>query len=412
LSCPFLRVLLAMLPTPPSFSSRLDDDVLQTSVAHYIWRRASGQTLQRGAVARLHAPPAPISCTHGSYALWWGTPKAYSFDEETREVLDHDGRPVGRWLDRQIAPEPLPASHFSRSGPAARRCVSVVLGEIMEEMQNPANGDAWFVLPSQFNGVEYASHRSIVEKVEEYMGDKTAGPRGQLAAHPAVAQFLLDNAANDDRPGGISALDALLPSLARLLGPARRYGAFLANGYLAMPDCPKQLQPAVLEALRGALHCTRCLGMHGVPASGLTPAFDGLSEAEHRVSLVYASAVPVQAYMNKGLPEQREFQEAVSRLLIAAQYYGALQLAREQGAVRARVVLLPLGGGIFGNSLASIAGAMSDAIEWVAETLPAGICLHDCLDIQVLMYRKNPDDAVRMVELLEGLQKLQEKHVK
>ena len=29
--------------------------------------------------------------------------------------------------------------------------------------------------------------------------DNTGGPRGQLAAHPAVAQFLLDNAANVER---------------------------------------------------------------------------------------------------------------------------------------------------------------------------------------------------------------------
>lgn len=31
-----------------------------------------------------------------------------------------------------------------------------------------------------------------------------------MAAHPAVAQFLLDNAANAKREGGINALDELL----------------------------------------------------------------------------------------------------------------------------------------------------------------------------------------------------------
>ena len=29
---------------------------------------------------------------------------------------------------------------------------------------------------------------------QEYLRDNTGGPRGQLAAHPAAAQFILDNA--------------------------------------------------------------------------------------------------------------------------------------------------------------------------------------------------------------------------
>ena len=47
-------------------------------------------------------------------------------------------------------------------------------------------------------------------KAEDYKHDNGSGPRAQLAAHPAVAQFLLDNAANMKREGGINALDELL----------------------------------------------------------------------------------------------------------------------------------------------------------------------------------------------------------
>eukprot|EP00913_Durusdinium_trenchii_P017275 g16245.t1 len=42
------------------------------------------------------------------------------------------------------------------------------------------------------------------------MRDNTGGPRGQLAAHPGAAQFVIDNAANDLRRDGINAVDQLL----------------------------------------------------------------------------------------------------------------------------------------------------------------------------------------------------------
>ena len=45
--------------------------------------------------------------------------------------------------------------------------------------------------------------------------DKTGGPKGQLAVHPAAGQFLLDNAACDDRPAGINALDLVLNHMVR-----------------------------------------------------------------------------------------------------------------------------------------------------------------------------------------------------
>merc|ERR1712232_1417932 len=99
----------------------------------------------------------------------------------------------------------------------AMPCVEVVAGEIMEAIQDPCNDGAFFVLPSQLNGAEYPHHNCIVRKVEEYKTDQTGGPRGQLAAHPAMAQFVLDNARNVSNPGGINATDTCFIRVRKLL---------------------------------------------------------------------------------------------------------------------------------------------------------------------------------------------------
>ena len=56
-----------------------------------------------------------------------------------------------------------------------------------------------FLLPSQLNAAEYPHHtkKYIVTEVQDYVYDPTGGPRGQLAGDPAVAQFIIDNAANE-----------------------------------------------------------------------------------------------------------------------------------------------------------------------------------------------------------------------
>merc|ERR1711907_697262 len=141
-------------------------------------------------------------------------------------------------------------------------------------------------------------------------------------------------------------------------------GIYLKNGYLALPDCSRGLQTEVLHGLRKYLHLMRCLGMEDVRACGLDPSLENASAASHKVSLAYASAVPVQAYLNYG-KEDHAFQEEVSRLVITGQYYGALRLAalRATASCPRRIFLMPLGGGVFNNRTTTIAGAVSTAIE-------------------------------------------------
>ena len=67
------------------------------------------------------------------------------------------------------------------------------------------------MLPAGLNGVAYPSQDDIaarcapgpavaeVRQVEDYKYDSSTCARAQLAMHPAMAQFLLDNAANAER---------------------------------------------------------------------------------------------------------------------------------------------------------------------------------------------------------------------
>ena len=71
-----------------------------------------------------------------------------------------------------------------------------------------------------------------------------------------------------------------------------------------------------------------------------------------------------QAYLNYGKQDEA-FQEEVSRLIITAQYYGALRLAalRATASSPRRIFLMPLGEGVFNNKSKTIAGAICTAVE-------------------------------------------------
>lgn len=368
-------------------------------------------------------PLSTISTLEGGYKLTCSgtllSHGTYIFNPKTRDLSDKaSGEIVGTFVDDQASPKPFPEDALRdpwATTTTSLRCVSVVNGEIVEEVQDPANAGAYFVLPSQFNGAEYMSESRIARFMEEYKLDNTGGPRGQLAVHPAAGQFMLDNAFNDRRPKGINAVDAFLAGAKELMATeaSRGYDVYLRNGYLALPDCAPAIQADVLKGLRAALHKVRCLGMMDVPARGLAPSFKAGSSATHRVGLFYASAVPVQAYLNAGKVDAT-FQQEVGRLAIVAQYFGALRLAALRGAAagsgsaaaaapaRARVFLMPLGGGVFNNRVEAIAGAISTAVELLQLE---GIDVCSRLDIRVLSFKGKPSEADKMTALLKALRK-------
>ena len=245
--------------------------------------------------------------------------------------------------------------------------ITMLVSEIMREIADPANHLAYFVLPSQLNGAEYPSHTAVVASVEKYKGDDTGGPRGQLAAHPGAAQFVLDNARSTKQPDGICATDLMQRDIeaAGLL----KNNFCLINGYLQVPELGSDAQYILAaDEWRRSAHLLRVLLMREALATGLASDKRTLNlQHTHRVSLVYASAVPVNSYTNPFRSEPHaNLVASVAHTTLVAQYYGALVRAAADARVTSdtvRVFLMPLGGGVFRNDVESIARAISEAIE-------------------------------------------------
>jgi len=346
-----------------------------------------------------------VQTTRGSYELDGGAQEclrgSYEFQPDARgqggTLLDESQNPVGRFSCEPIGGPPFEDGFLDGPADAPLPVIGVECGEIMEAIQDERNAGAFFVLPSQLNGAEYPSQRSVVDRIQAYSFDNTGGPRGQLAVHPAAGQFVLDNAATLRRPGGINAVDGILTE-------THPYGFELFNGYLTMPMPSDEGEAAkMLSAFRSHLHTLRPLIMANVPARGLLPSKRGLSQAGHSVGLVYASAVPVNAYQNQASPNTPawDLHHKVAEAILVAQYYGALsQIARHGKARRTKVYLMPLGGGVFRNPIESIVRAMSLAVERLSKKERAS------LDVLVLAWNGNPSEGQTIADLLRRRNKL------
>ncbi|CAE7227339.1 unnamed protein product, partial [Symbiodinium natans] len=326
-------------------------------------------------------------------------PSVYSFQPSTGS-LRVDGEEVAIFRAEAVSTMPFPkliAERPTKSSLAS--CVTIVSGEIIEEIQKASNAGAVFVLPSQLNGAEYPMHNYIVDQIYKYKYDKTGGPRGQLAVHPAVGQFVLDNAACDKRTLGLDATDAALAAAKASPTWPSGYNLHVKNGYMAVPHCPASSQEAVLANLRSSLHKMRCLSAWGVPAAGLRPDLQDFSAAAHKVHMVYASAIPVKAYLNAGNMDVA-FQEEISRLVILSQYFGALRLAAAAATppAKQRVVLMPLGGGVFNNRAEVIVGALVTALQVLAAQ---GVDVSR-LDVRLLAFRGSAGEQERMSKLFRS----------
>jgi len=350
-----------------------------------------------------------ISSTSGEFSVRAGPhvrEGKYSYNIGTSTILDEAGKAVGRFSCDPIGDPSLFTPDFlSTDATKNLPVIRVIKGEIIEDIQDPDNAGAYFVLPSQLNGAEYPSHGSVVQLLQDYQYDRTGGPRGQLAVHPAAGQFVLDNAACDGREHGISAVDGIL-SAARECKGACAHEFELVNGYLKMPmPSSQEAADEAFQLFAENLHTLRPLIMREVPACGLLPRMQDFSAETHRVGLVYASAVPVNAYTNRAGSHKpaASLHSRVAEAVLVAQYYGALsQLAAPDPArERTTVYLMPLGGGVFNNSWESIAKSMSIAVEMLDATGKL-----DGLDIRALTWRGKPEEYKTLTELLGRHKKL------
>merc|ERR550534_619311 len=314
----------------------------------------------------------------------------YIYDKTTGDIKTSEGSFVGCFSFMPISDQPLPISHGKQEMP----CIGITDIEIILEVGKPDNHEAFFVLPSQLNGAEYPSDRSIVTKIDEYCYDNTGGPPGQLSVHPAAGQFILDNAACKTREDGINAVDQVIAHLNK-----HGFDFKLVNGYLQVPACDRDACEEALKIIREVIHTLRPLVMQDVEASGADPSLKSLTNNKHRVNLVYASAVPVDTYLNLAEDGPHfDFMVRVAETVLYAQYYGALKHAAARGPPTAggkrTVYMMPLGRGVFQNPTYIIASAMCCAVESLTDAE------RDALNIQVLTFHER-GECRRFKELIQ-----------
>jgi len=276
-------------------------------------------------------------------------------------------------------PKFKPLSILRQFGKSDDCKILLVAGNIGTEIQKPDNNGAIFVLPSQFNGAEYRSPTNAIEDLNNYKSDPTGGPLGQLSCHPAVATFILKYAARKLLDSGndftsdflvINAIDNLIECLQSL----DIMSLTLNNGYLEVPQNlqngqvldltdsqnPPQNATNIFDCFCGKL---KVLQTDDVPANGLTPpiAYSSFnSQAKSKVSLVYASAVPLNYYSTPPTnPEKSTLQYCVAGFDLVAQYFGAMVSAynksKKPDQAQVKLFLTPLGGGVFNNPREMIA---------------------------------------------------------
>lgn len=308
----------------------------------------------------------------------------YQFDSTSGWLLVENEK-VGQFSCKRLQKDPLNLT--TDAVWKLRDYFHILSSEIISEMQKEDNAGALFVVPAQFNGAEYPSDTRVVHDVEEYTKDPShSGSRAQLAAHPAAAQFLLDNAATVDHPKGINAVDEI----------ATMDGLDVVNGYMKISSNSnsenEERKQNTLEELKQRLNSLRLLVMDHVTTEGLLPDLQHFATSKHTVGLVYASAL-VENDVDDDV--QAEYRSQVAEQMLIAQYYGALKYAAEttQKAVELtprhmprKVFLMPLGRRNVKNSWEIIAKSMAQAIQMLDHKLLV------TLEIAALAYDPDPSE--------------------
>lgn len=306
----------------------------------------------------------------------------YRFHQRTSALNDGSGNAIASVTIDPISPVPLPGS---QGGSAHMSCVGVLDSEVMEEMQLPWNADAYFVVPARLNGTAMPDNRTAFRVVDQYVDWPAGSTRAQIAIHPGVAQFFLDNC----HSGNIDSSALFCKNLEDVGLKAYSSGGFLhmpARGGLIASEGPVAL-------FLGRLHDLGLICVRNVPVCGLTPNLSEFSNNTHSVNIVFVTAFPPQPEMDP------HFHNRVAEGYLAAQYFGAMMLAYKLGH-RKKVFLMPAGTSNSGHSLEMIANSMSCAVEMLSETE------RNALDIQALTWIGNYGECTALSEALARRGKL------
>ena len=266
------------------------------------------------------------------------------------------------------------ATDFKETNASIEPKITRIIGNIQTEIQTVGKRHKIFVLPSQLNAAEYVNDNTIITDVDAYKFDETGGPMGQLSADPGVAQFILDNACNQNT-GDEKGINNV-----RLMGKIN--GVSLYNGYLKVKD------KADVEFFKKVLPNMTIFGVRDVPVRGLDSKMEHFVNMNHKVDLIYASAVPYgnlkngkSTYGNSTHNNVR----IIAKLTLFAQYVGSMRLAISRG--NCDLILMPLGGGAFKNQFSDIKMAIINAYNFLEKEL-----IKSKVKVYLLLYEENQEE--------------------
>jgi len=298
----------------------------------------------------------------------------YAFNPETLEITSTYDNKVTKMMETKIATvmitkckvDKFHANQFlayvEQKDYQIHPDITIVKSNVQDVIQRSSTKDKMVVLPSQLNGAEYQSQYQVVEKLQEYIGDNTGGPRGQLAADPGVAQFIIHNASNQftiDEYSGINNVRLMGVKNYIGLGDEKELGSiYLKNGYLQVKE------EVDLDEFIEKLPDMTIMGVRDIPVRGLNKEYQFIKDTGATVDLVYASAVPLRSYYGN---DKKPNVIKIANLTLFSQYIGAMRLAILRG--NCELYLTPLGGNAFKNDLNHIKAAIYKAYEHMEKDL-------------------------------------------
>merc|ERR1712167_323586 len=217
---------------------------------------------------------------------------------------------------------------------------------------------------------------------------------GQLSAHHGAAQFILDNAENENDGQGINSVNELLESVSERCGEDQ---VWLRNGY---PQMSPSMTEDCAEAIETNMHLVRVPMILDIPTSGFKGPWgqkEWATTTERRVHLAYASAVPLATYGN----ECTEANERVADAIMTAQYYNALNQAIKNNIKT--VTLMPLGGGVFNNKRQHIFDNAFKSMDMI-EAQYHGDDSWNELKVKFLVFCHNPSEIQDFTAMLDAKQ--------
>jgi hypothetical protein len=245
-------------------------------------------------------------------------------------------------------------------------------------------GGGLFQVASQFNCLE--SPGRSVTRVAHYFNDRTQGPRASISAFPGtLLRHYRAPGANGER--FVQETDgAQIDLLADVFAPGE---SPVRNGYLTAEGVADPF--ALVAALESRFDAIR-VGAHdgvevvlGYDWAGAVP-----EPRPRRIAQVFTSTVAGGYYGGERLGAAYE---PTCRLLLRAAYLGTLLAAVALG--RRWVVLTLIGGGVFGNPLSLIWGAILWALDEVAPVLGH--------DLDVVVNGRNLGTAIERAALLDAV---------